>query len=106
MGADGSVRLFDLRFSFLVFCSVNIPLSNLEHSTIIYESPKYSPLLRVKWSHINPNLLATLIMDTESVIILDIRFVYIIPSTSHSLFQTTLTSTCDTEESQQTSTCC
>ncbi|KAH7816275.1 putative WD40 repeat protein [Monocercomonoides exilis] len=59
VGADGSVRLFDLR--------------NLEHSTIIYESPKYSPLLRVKWSHVEPNYLATLILDTATVVILDIR---------------------------------
>ncbi|KAH7827806.1 putative WD40 repeat protein [Monocercomonoides exilis] len=59
VGADGSVRLFDLR--------------NLEHSTIIYESPKYTPLLRVKWSHVEPNYLATLIMDDPTVIILDIR---------------------------------
>ena len=35
-GADGSVRMFDLR--------------SLEHSTIIYESPELVPLLRLCWS--------------------------------------------------------
>ena len=35
-GEDGSVRHFDLR--------------DLEHSTIIYESPDQSPLLRVAWN--------------------------------------------------------
>ncbi|KAK2952799.1 putative WD40 repeat protein [Blattamonas nauphoetae] len=59
VGADGSVRLFDLR--------------NMEHSTIIYESPKYTPLLRVGWSPMEPNHLATLILDSPTVIILDIR---------------------------------
>jgi len=34
-GADGSVRMFDLR--------------SLEHSTIIYESPELVPLLRLEW---------------------------------------------------------
>ena len=32
VGADGSVRMFDLR--------------HLEHSTIIYEDPQHTPLLR------------------------------------------------------------
>ena len=39
VGADGSVRLFDLR--------------SLEHSTIIYESappPDSAPLLRLAWN--------------------------------------------------------
>ena len=33
VGADGSVRMFDLR--------------HLEHSTIIYEDPQHTPLLRL-----------------------------------------------------------
>lgn len=36
VGADGSVRTFDLR--------------NLEHSTIIYETADLSPLLRITWN--------------------------------------------------------
>ncbi|KAI9313493.1 WD40-repeat-containing domain protein [Dichotomocladium elegans] len=75
-GADGSVRLFDLR--------------SLEHSTILYEalpatsnssSPFASaisdgsrPLLRLQFNKLQPDLLATFHMDSDSVQILDIRF--------------------------------
>lgn len=59
VGADGSVRLFDLR--------------SLEHSTIIYESPDMTPLLRLRWNTCNPNYLATIAMDSPEVILLDIR---------------------------------
>lgn len=58
-GADGSVRLFDLR--------------SLEHSTILYESKGLSPLLRVTWNKQEPNYLATLSTDSSKVVILDIR---------------------------------
>lgn len=58
-GEDGSVRHFDLR--------------DLEHSTIIYESEDQSPLLRVAWNKVDPNYLATIMMDSNYVIILDIR---------------------------------
>jgi WD repeat-containing protein 68 len=58
-GEDGSVRHFDLR--------------DLEHSTIIYESPDQSPLLRVAWNKQDPNYLATIMMDKNEVVILDIR---------------------------------
>jgi WD repeat-containing protein 68 len=88
VGADGSVRLFDLRsasflpFNFALYLSRPLSLTqptifafprNLEHSTIIYESPKYTPLVRVKWSHVEPNLLAALIMDSSTVVVLDTR---------------------------------
>ncbi|CAO3587411.1 unnamed protein product [Absidia cylindrospora] len=82
VGADGSVRLFDLR--------------SLEHSTILYEAPipnssstgrspharnngspaphiGPSPLLRLQFNRMNSNLLATFHMDSSSVQILDIR---------------------------------
>eukprot|EP00727_Mastigamoeba_balamuthi_P010542 m51a1_g611 putative ddb1- and cul4-associated factor 7-like (338) ;mRNA; r:91701-93077 len=59
VGADGSVRMFDLR--------------SLEHSTIIYESPDLSPLLRLAWNKQDGNYLATFLMDSNKVIILDIR---------------------------------
>ena len=59
VGADGSVRLFDLR--------------QLEHSTIIYECNEMTPLLRLRWNNIDPNYLATIMMDNSQVIILDIR---------------------------------
>jgi len=59
VGADGSVRMFDLR--------------NLEHSTIIYESPDQSSLLRLCWNRQDDYYLATMSMDSSKVIILDIR---------------------------------
>jgi WD repeat-containing protein 68 len=86
VGADGSVRMFDLRA--------------LEHSTIIYETqgvvvqsqPNGSggnggmggapsgnmmvespPLLRLAWNKQDPNYIATFQMESSSVVILDIR---------------------------------
>lgn len=56
------MRLFDLR--------------SLEHSTIIYESnapPDAAPLLRLAWNKQDTNYLATLVMDSCSVVVLDIR---------------------------------
>jgi len=58
-GADGSVRMFDLR--------------NLEHSTIIYESEDLVPLLRLHWNKHDSNYLATFCKDQKQVVILDIR---------------------------------
>jgi WD repeat-containing protein 68 len=63
VGADGSLRRFDLR--------------SLEHSTILYESPDLSPLLRLAWNMQDPNYLATIPADENKAIILDVR----IPST-------------------------
>ena len=54
-----SVRMFDLR--------------HLEHSTIIYEDPTHTPLLRLAWNKQDPNYLATVAMDACEVIILDVR---------------------------------
>ena len=59
VGADGSVRLFDLR--------------SLEHSTIIYETQNLEPLLRLEWNKQDPNYLATFMVDSPHTIILDIR---------------------------------
>jgi len=64
VGADGSVRMFDLR--------------SLEHSTIIYESTDGQgqtpvPLIRLAWNKQDPNYLATITMDSNKVVILDIR---------------------------------
>lgn len=53
-GADGSVRMFDLR--------------HLEHSTIIYEDPQHHPLLRLAWNKQDPNYLATMAMDALEVV--------------------------------------
>ena len=59
VGADGSVRMFDLR--------------SLEHSTILYESPNLDPLLRLEWNLQDPNYLCTFMVDSRRTILLDIR---------------------------------
>mmetsp|Transcript_31932 Transcript_31932/g.74765 ORF Transcript_31932/g.74765 Transcript_31932/m.74765 type:complete len:338 (-) Transcript_31932:272-1285(-) len=59
VGADGSVRVFDQR--------------NLDHSTIVYEAPQPSQLLRLSWNKINPNHIATIASDAPGVILIDIR---------------------------------
>ena len=59
VGADGSVRMFDLR--------------SLAHSTIIYESPNLVPLVRVAWNQKDGNYLATFQSDSNNATLLDIR---------------------------------
>ncbi|KAK3445716.1 protein TRANSPARENT TESTA GLABRA 1 [Eucalyptus grandis] len=60
VSADGSVRIFDLR--------------DKEHSTIIYESPHPdTPLLRLAWNKQDLRYMATILMDSSKVVILDIR---------------------------------
>ena len=63
VGADGSLRMFDLR--------------QLAHSTIIYEtgssgSPS-KPLLRLGWNKQDDNYIATIAIDSAKAIMLDIR---------------------------------
>ncbi|XP_021736101.1 WD repeat-containing protein LWD1 [Chenopodium quinoa] len=61
VSADGSVRVFDLR--------------DKEHSTIIYESSEPdTPLVRLGWNKQDPRYMATIIMDSPKVVVLDIRF--------------------------------
>lgn len=59
VGADGSLRLFDLR--------------SLEHSTILYETADLTPLLRIMWNKQDPNYIATIHTEANKAIILDIR---------------------------------
>lgn len=59
VGADGSVRMFDLR--------------SLEHSTIIYETHDLTPLMRLSWNKQDPNYLAAILTDSAKTVILDIR---------------------------------
>ncbi|KAF7816618.1 protein TRANSPARENT TESTA GLABRA 1-like [Senna tora] len=60
VSADGSVRIFDLR--------------DKEHSTIIYESPQPdTPLLRLAWNKQDLRYMATILMDSNRIVILDIR---------------------------------
>ncbi|KAF7079057.1 hypothetical protein CFC21_083361 [Triticum aestivum] len=75
VSADGSVRVFDLR--------------DKEHSTIIYESSSGggsnsaatdggavlpTPLVRLGWNKQDPRYMATIIMDSPKVVVLDIRY--------------------------------
>ncbi|MFS7919578.1 putative transcription factor WD40-like family [Helianthus anomalus] len=61
VSADGSVSVFDLR--------------DKEHSAIIYESSEPdTPLVRLGWNKQGPRYMATIIMDSEKVVVLDIRF--------------------------------
>jgi len=58
-GADGSVRMFDLR--------------HMEYSTIVFEEPTRKPLLRLAWNKQDHNYLATFAQNSNEVYILDIR---------------------------------
>ena len=58
-GADGSVRLFDLR--------------NLDHSTIIYETKESSAINKLAWNLQTPNLIAALSLDKNVIYIFDSR---------------------------------
>nr|ACN58396.1 WD40 protein [Saussurea medusa]AOV81580.1 WD40 [Saussurea medusa] len=60
VSADGSVRVFDLR--------------DKEYSMIIYESPHPdTPLLRLAWNKQDLRYMATILMDSNKIVILDIR---------------------------------
>jgi DDB1- and CUL4-associated factor 7 len=56
-GADGSLRLFDLR--------------SLEHSTILFEHSQ--PLLRLAWNKQDPNYLIAVAQDSNACFLLDVR---------------------------------
>lgn len=58
-GADGSIRLFDLR--------------ELDHSTIIYETKDQVPIIKLAWNMNNNNLIAALSWEKSIVYIFDSR---------------------------------
>lgn len=62
VGADGSLRIFDLRI--------------LDQSTILYETPgpNSPPLLRLAWNKKDEHFIATMSMDSSNCLILDTRF--------------------------------
>eukprot|EP00744_Colponema_vietnamica_P010177 GILI01014410.1.p1 GENE.GILI01014410.1~~GILI01014410.1.p1 ORF type:complete len:377 (+),score=43.11 GILI01014410.1:33-1163(+) len=68
-GADGAVRVFDLR--------------EMEHCTIVWESPQLTPLLRVAWNKHEPTYLSTFGINDTQVVIIDIRY----PSTPVGILQ-------------------
>ena len=58
-GADGSIRLFDLR--------------SLDHSTILYETKDRSPISKIAWNLQNNNLIACLVQDKNNLLVIDNR---------------------------------
>ncbi|OCF32419.1 WD-repeat protein 68 [Kwoniella heveanensis BCC8398] len=59
VGADGSLRAFDLR--------------QLEHSTILYESSKETPLARIAFSKKEQHMMACFGLDDSKILVLDMR---------------------------------
>ncbi|CAD6573357.1 MAG: hypothetical protein TREMPRED_000785 [Tremellales sp. Tagirdzhanova-0007] len=59
VGADGSLRAFDLR--------------TLEHSTILYESSEDTPLARIAFSNREQHMLACFGLEDSKVLVLDMR---------------------------------
>eukprot|EP00056_Hartaetosiga_gracilis_P004921 m.79575 g.79575 ORF g.79575 m.79575 type:complete len:339 (-) comp11982_c1_seq1:68-1084(-) len=59
VSADASVRMFDLR--------------DLEHSAIVYEEEKSMPLLRIACNKQDPNYLAVTKIDSNEIVLLDVR---------------------------------
>ncbi|EPY25884.1 WDcontaining protein 68 [Angomonas deanei] len=59
-GADGSVRLFDLR--------------SMDHSTILYESAGLTPLLRISYNQKDPHYFAVFGIESTEVVVLDDRY--------------------------------
>eukprot|EP00002_Diphylleia_rotans_P027870 TRINITY_DN560_c0_g5_i1.p1 TRINITY_DN560_c0_g5~~TRINITY_DN560_c0_g5_i1.p1 ORF type:complete len:335 (+),score=57.53 TRINITY_DN560_c0_g5_i1:64-1068(+) len=59
VGEDGSIRLFDIR--------------SLDHSTIMYETPNFVPILRMSWNNNDPNFIASVVMDSTKIVVIDIR---------------------------------
>ena len=46
---------------------------SLEHSTILYETPDLSPLLRLAWNKQDPNYIAVVQAESNKTIIIDVR---------------------------------
>ncbi len=57
-GADGSIRLFDLR--------------SLEHSTILYECKQSTPIIKLAWNKQNIDQISSISMNRSSVQIINI----------------------------------
>jgi DDB1- and CUL4-associated factor 7 len=62
VGADGSLRTFDLR--------------SLDQSTILYENPgpQHTPLVRLAWNKQDEHYISTIGIDCTSCFILDTRY--------------------------------
>jgi WD repeat-containing protein 68 len=71
-GADGSIRLFDLR--------------SLDHSTIIYETKDQTPITKIAWNMQNSSFISALAWEKDIVYIIDSRvaMVSLVELKSHS----------------------
>lgn len=58
-GADGSIRLFDLR--------------SLDHSTIIYEQKNAAPITKIAWNTKNNSYISAIGYDSDTTFIIDTR---------------------------------
>jgi WD repeat-containing protein 68 len=58
-GADGSIRLFDLR--------------SLDHSTIIYETKEQTPITKVAWNNRDSYYISALAWEKETIYVIDTR---------------------------------
>jgi len=60
-GADGSIRQFDLR--------------DLQHSSVLYETEKARPILKLAWNRKEPgtHLLSIIEMEQNYITLLDMR---------------------------------
>ena len=60
-GADGSVRVFDIR--------------RMDHCTVVYENPHLTlPMMRVEWNRQDPNYLAAITAESSDVVVFDFRY--------------------------------
>ncbi len=59
-GADGSLRVFDTR--------------EMEHCTIVFESPELKPLLRCSWNKLDGTYISTFTVDGTQIFIIDVRY--------------------------------
>ena len=62
-GGDGSIRQFDLR--------------NLENSAVLYEKQDMSACLRLAWNKNEPFYLATIMLESNTIVVLDTRHPHI-----------------------------
>jgi WD repeat-containing protein 68 len=60
-GADGSVRVFDIR--------------RMDHCTVVYENPvAMMPMMRVEWNRQDPNFLAAITAEGSETVLFDFRY--------------------------------
>ncbi|CAD1783790.1 similar to Saccharomyces cerevisiae YPL247C Putative protein of unknown function [Maudiozyma barnettii] len=71
-GGDGSVRVFDLR-SLAHSTIIYEPTANVSHPDLDDPTQQNHALLRLEPSPSDPNILATFVCDSNSIIILDMR---------------------------------